>query len=106
MISLEQFHENIWKLFFNRKKTLDEALEAFEMMTIESKTLISMMAFRIKKSELINIQNGNTPFSLKMDPEEIEYFSLLFKQKEKEGFFDKEISEAEMFEIIMNGNTE
>lgn len=45
MISLEQFHENIWKLFFSNKKTLGEALEAFEILTIESKTLIFISGF-------------------------------------------------------------
>ena len=105
MISLEQFHGNIWKLFFSSKKTLGEALEAFESLTIESKTLISLVAFRIEESELINIQNGKTSFTLEMDLEELEYFSLLLKQKEEEGFFDKEISESEMFEIMMNDHT-
>ena len=106
MISLEQFHENIWKLFFSNKKTLGEALEAFEILTIESKTLISLVAFRIEKSELIDFQTEKKSFQLKMDPEELEYFSLLFKQKEKEGFFDNEVYESEILKIIMNDNTE
>ena len=100
MVSLEQFHENIWKMFFSSKKTLEEALEVYESMSIESKSIIALIAFNKDSGKFTKDKNGNDVFELSADPEYVQNFTLLCKQKEEEGFFDNEVSEVEKLNLI------
>lgn len=100
MISLEQFHENIWKMFFSSKKTLEEALDVYESMSIESKAMISMMAFRKDEGKIQKDKDGNETIVMEMTPEEIEKFTLLCKQKEQEGYFDNDVADEKIKEAF------
>ncbi len=99
MVSLEQFHKNIWELFFYEKKTLEEALEVYESMSIESKSMIGIIAYR--RDEVV-LEKDKNDFEIIIDKEELENFICLCIEKEKGGSFDKELSEIEMFNIIFN----
>ena len=102
MVSLEQFHENLWKTFFSSKKTLEEALAVFENMSMESKALMSFMAFKKDKCKKGKDKNGEECIEFTADPEELEHFTLLCMQKEKEGYFNKELSEVEIFNLAFD----
>jgi hypothetical protein len=54
------------------------------------------------KSKIEKDSDGKDKLSLEMPVEDVQNFTLLCMQKEKEGYFDKEISEAEMFNMIFN----
>lgn len=87
MITLEEFNQNIWK-FFNSKKTLEEALEAFGDLSIESKSVMAMLAFKMADMKPTIGKKGEEQLELTIGVEELKHFASLCKQKEQEGWFN------------------